>query len=281
MDIYTYIVRDHRKLAGLMDDLMSIRLPAVRQILFDQIRTELSAHSDSEERTFYAALEHALPTQEMNEKLEQSEHEHHEIKALLHVLGRLSISTEAWMEKFGDPGFEYHATSGRIGAAVALRMANADILPYDYVEFARTMKKYVAPVERGMTQKKWNTAPVAGLTAAIAKLESAAAAFATARDAALAGTLTKAQKDATNAALLTVERSFARDAGLKSRPWYRSMIYASDVDNGYSTMVFPGVGEAIRYGTEADVNAEIADLVARFDAATAAVEKARTALGAR
>jgi N-acetylated-alpha-linked acidic dipeptidase len=192
-----------------------------------------------------------------------------------------AYDTHAWMEKFGDPGFEYHAASGRIGAAVALRLANADILPYDYVEFARTMKKYVAPVERGMAQKKWNTAPVAGLTAAIAKLESSAAAFATARDAALAGTLTKAQKDATNAALLTVERSFARDAGLKSRPWYRSMIYASDVDNGYSTMVFPGVGEAIRYGTEVDVKAEIADLVARFDAATAAVEKARMALGAR
>ncbi len=110
MDIYAYIVRDHRKLSGLMDDLMSIRLPAVRQTLFDQIKTELSAHSDSEERTFYAALEHAIPTQEMNDKLEHSEHEHHEIKALLHVLDRLSISSEEWMEKFGELKFaiEHH-----------------------------------------------------------------------------------------------------------------------------------------------------------------------------
>jgi N-acetylated-alpha-linked acidic dipeptidase len=143
------------------------------------------------------------------------------------------------------------------------------------------MRKYVAPVERGMTQKQWSAAPVAALSASITKLEQAAAQFATARDAALAAGATKAQKDAANAALLTVERGFARGTGLKSRPWYRSMIYASDVDNGYSTMVFPGVNEAIRYGTEADVKAELTDLVGRFDAAAAAMDKARTALGAR
>jgi hemerythrin superfamily protein len=110
MDIYTYIIRDHRKLAGLMNDLMSIRLPAVRQTLFGQICTELSAHSDAEERTFYAALEHATQTQAMNDKLELSEHEHHEIKVLLHVIGRLSINTEEWMEKFGELKFaiEHH-----------------------------------------------------------------------------------------------------------------------------------------------------------------------------
>jgi len=110
MDIYAYIVRDHRKLAGLMDDLMSIRLPAIRQTLFEQIKADLAAHSDAEERTFYAALEHAIQTQEMNEKLEHSEHEHHEIKAILHVLARLSISSEEWMEKFGELKFavEHH-----------------------------------------------------------------------------------------------------------------------------------------------------------------------------
>ncbi len=192
-----------------------------------------------------------------------------------------AYDTYAWMERFGDPGFEYHAASGRIGAAVALRLANADVLPYDYVEFARTMKRYIAPVEQGMSKKQWSAAPVAALTAAITRLEQTATQFAQARDAALAAGASKAQKDAANAALLTVERGFARDGGLKSRPWYRSMIYASDVDNGYSTMVFPGVNEAIRYGTEADVKAELTDLVARFDAASAALDRARAALGTR
>lgn len=110
MDIYAYITRDHRRVAGLMNDLMSIRLPAIRQTLFDQIVDELTLHNDSEERTFYAALEHATQTQAMNDKLEHAEHEHHEIKALLHVLKRLSIGTEAWMETFGELKFavEHH-----------------------------------------------------------------------------------------------------------------------------------------------------------------------------
>ena len=189
-----------------------------------------------------------------------------------------AYDTHAWMERFGDPGFLYHAASGRIGAAFALRLANADVLPYDYAEFARTMRRYLAPVERGLTQQGWSTAPVGTLAAAIAKLEQAALAFATARDAALAGAVSKGQRDAANAALLTVERGFARDTGLKSRPWYRTLIYASDVDNGYSSMVFPGVNEAIRYGTQAETAAEIDDLVQRFGRAAAALDTARAAL---
>ena len=192
-----------------------------------------------------------------------------------------AYDTHAWMERFGDPGFLYHAASGRIGAAFALRLANADVLPYDYAEFARTMRRYLAPVERGLTQQGWSTAPVGTLAAAITKLEQAALAFATTRDAALAGTVSKGQRDAANAALLTVERGFARDTGLKSRPWYRTLIYASDVDNGYSSMVFPGVNEAIRYGTQAETAAEIDDLVQRFGRAAAALDTARAALGGK
>lgn len=192
-----------------------------------------------------------------------------------------AYDTHAWMERFGDPGFLYHAAAGRIGAAFALRLANAEVLPYDYAEFAQTMRRYLAPVERGLTQKGWNTAPVQTLADAITTLETAAKAFATTRDAALSGRVSKAQSSAANAALLTVERAFARDRGLKSRPWYRTLIYASDVDNGYSSMVFPGVNEAIRYGTEAETRAEIEDLVARFEAAAKALDAARVALGGK
>ena len=96
--------------------------------------------------------------------------------------------------------------------------------------------------------------------------------------ASLAAGVVPAAQAAANSALLRVERALARPTGLKSRPWYRSLIYASDVDNGYSTMSFPGVNESIRYGTEAETVAEINDLAARFGAAADAVDAARTAL---
>ena len=191
-----------------------------------------------------------------------------------------AYDTFDWMERFGDPGFQYHATAARIGAAMLLRLANAQLLPYDYAEFARTMTRYVAPVERGLTQKGWNAAAVAPLVTAIARLEKSATAFAVARDAALAAAIAPAAQLAANSALLRVERVLARPSGLKSRPWYRSLIYASDVDNGYSTMSFPGINESIRYGTQAETVAEINDLAARFGAAADAVDAARGSLSA-
>ncbi len=189
-----------------------------------------------------------------------------------------AYDTHAWMAKFGDPGFQYHAASGRIGAAMALRVANAEILPYDYVEFAKTMRGFVAPVEKMMTGKQWSTASLTTLQQSISSLEQAAAQFATARDVALRSGVSTAVQEKVNASLLQVERAFARPSGLKSRPWYRSLIYASDVDNGYSTMIFPGVGEEIRYGTEASTVAEVQDLAKRFNAAANAVRTVRAAL---
>ena len=161
-----------------------------------------------------------------------------------------------------------------------MRLANADVLPYDYVEFARTMRTYLAPIDRNLAAKGWpgSSAPLA---AAVDRMERAASTFATARDDALTRGLSRAQQVATNRELLQVERAMTRPEGLRSRPWYRNLIYVADVDNGYSNMVFPSVNEAIRYGDAELFTQELADLVARFDAATAAIERARVAVSAR
>jgi N-acetylated-alpha-linked acidic dipeptidase len=189
-----------------------------------------------------------------------------------------SYDTFNWMERFGDPGFLYHATAASIAAAMAVRVADADILPYDYVEFARTMRRYLAPIQRNFIAKGWDTTAIAPLAAGIARLERSAAAFAVTRDSALLGSVAKPARAASNASLLQVERAFARPTGLKDRPWYRSLIYASDIDNGYATMNFPGVNEAVRAGDRAAALAEVADLAARFGVASDAVDAARRAL---
>jgi N-acetylated-alpha-linked acidic dipeptidase len=185
-----------------------------------------------------------------------------------------------FMERFGDPGYRYHAAAARIGTAMMMRLANADVLPYDYVEFARTMRSYLKPIDDNLRAKGWPGSSAA-LAAAIDRMERAAQAFATARDAALAAGLPTARQQATNAALLKVERAMTRPEGLRSRPWYRNLIYVADVDNGYSNMVFPSVNEAIRFGDAALFERELTDLVQRFDAATAALEAARTAVQQR
>jgi N-acetylated-alpha-linked acidic dipeptidase len=185
-----------------------------------------------------------------------------------------------WMTKFGDPKFTYHAAAAKVGIGMLLRIADADILPYDYVEYARTMRGYIAPIDRAIASHRW-TGNTRALSQSIDRLEREARSFNAARDAALAGNVRSQTLARTNAALMQVERSLLRPEGLRTRPWFRNLIYVADENNGYANMVFPSVNEAIRANDAALAQREIADLASRFDKAAQALATARAALGAR
>lgn len=191
-----------------------------------------------------------------------------------------AYDTHRWMTTFGDTNHAHHATAARIGAAMLLRLANADVLPYDYVEFARTMHTHVDVLER---EPATRTAPVdvEPLRTAVARMHAAATGFAEARDLALAGEVKRSARQAANRALLRVERALTRPEGLRTRPWYRNLIYAADENNGYSNVVFPSVREAIRRGDLVLAGREVTDLAMRFDEASQALRDAQAALGAR
>jgi N-acetylated-alpha-linked acidic dipeptidase len=123
----------------------------------------------------------------------------------------------------------------------------------------------------------------APLAAAVDRVERAALAFAAARDAALSAPNAPPGRAlaAANEALKRVERALTRPEGLRTRPWFRNLVYAADEDNGYANVVFPSVTEAVRAGDPALAAREIADLAARFDRAAAALDAAREALGGR
>lgn len=188
-----------------------------------------------------------------------------------------AYDSRRWMETFGDSGYRYHATAARLGAAMVLRLANAEILPYDYVEYARTMRGYVPAIDKAIAAHQWHVSSAA-LATAIDHMERSAAAFSTTRDSALARALPAPTRKAANAALLRVERALTRPDGLKTRPWYRNLIYAADENNGYANIVFPSVNEAIRTGDTALVQREIDDLARRFDAAATALDDAGRAI---
>jgi len=191
-----------------------------------------------------------------------------------------AYDSNTWMETFGDTGYVAHAAAARLAAAMLLRLANADIVPYDYVEFGKTMRRYTERTSRQLAAL--NAGDASTLDQAWQRFTARAAAFNATRDSVLAiGAFTPAAKNAANAALRQVERRLARDEGLKSRPWVRSLIYAADVDNGYSTMIFPTIGEAVRSGDVALARTELADLVTRVDNAARALDDALTALTIR
>jgi N-acetylated-alpha-linked acidic dipeptidase len=161
-----------------------------------------------------------------------------------------------------------------------LRLANADVLPYDYAEYARTLR---GALRRPGVREAARGGPTdfLGADSAFAAMERAAAAFARARDSALAARRPPAPAAlaAANEALKGVERALTRPEGLRTRPWFRNVVYAADEDNGYATVLFPGVAEAVRDGDYGRARGELADLAARVRAATARLDAARRALG--
>jgi len=180
-----------------------------------------------------------------------------------------------WMTKFGDPKYAAHKAGAQLVSVILGRLANSDILPLDYASFGVEMSALVSQLDSGLTKKQW-TVSTQGLRDALDRFTGVARVFNTAR--AAATTIDSARATRVNQALMQVERRLTRPEGLVSRPWYRSLQFASDVDNGYATMAFPTVNEAIRYADAAAVERELADLVTRIDQARAALVEAAAAL---
>lgn len=185
-----------------------------------------------------------------------------------------------WMTKFGDPGFLYHAAAARVAAAMVLRVANAEILPYNYVEYARTIRRYLDPIDRALTDRHWD-ASTSAMREAINHLEREATQFNAARDSALLKSLPATTLQRTNAALMQVERAVIRPDGLKTRPWFRNLIYVADENNGYANMPLPSINEAIRANSGSLARSELDDLAQRLNRAAQAVADARAALVSR
>jgi N-acetylated-alpha-linked acidic dipeptidase len=145
----------------------------------------------------------------------------------------------AWYTQNADPHFVYLQEMARILGLEALRMADADVLPYDYVAYAREISAYIEAAKRKAAEANLHSMDFAPAEAAVAHL-AAAAERARKLQIAPVGDLAKL-----NQALRQTEAAFISEAGLPNRPWYRHTIYAPGEYTGYSAVVIPGVNEAI------------------------------------
>lgn len=102
MDIYTYLKKDHKKVADLMEQVVSADSAAQRQSLFEQIKLELTLHAETEEQTFYAAILKQTRSKAVEEKMDHADHEHDEIKDYLEKLSTLPVESDAWHFTFGE-----------------------------------------------------------------------------------------------------------------------------------------------------------------------------------
>jgi hypothetical protein len=152
-------------------------------------------------------------------------------------------------------------------------VANADVVPFDYRAYADHMLKTARRMDES-ARKTGRPIALVSLTDAISRLGAAGDRWNAARDQALAAKLPGARLAAANGIVRQVERAFTRPTGLADRPWMRNLIFASDRDNGYSNIAFPSIVEAWQDRHDNLMAAEIIDLVKRFDAAAALLDRA-------
>jgi N-acetylated-alpha-linked acidic dipeptidase len=145
----------------------------------------------------------------------------------------------AWFTQNADPNFVYLQQMARVFGLEVLRMAGSDVLPYDYVTYARSIASHLETAKKKASDAGLNSLNFAPAQAAAARLAAAAQKVHTLQIAP-SGDLAKL-----NLALRQAETALLSEAGLPNRPWYRHTIYAPGEFTGYAAVVLPGVNEAI------------------------------------
>jgi N-acetylated-alpha-linked acidic dipeptidase len=146
----------------------------------------------------------------------------------------------AWYTRFADPEFKISQQQSRVYGVQLIRMADTDVLPFDYQLYGREISAYIANA-----QKKANNMLGDG------KLDLTAATEAAKRFTEAGAKLLTKQKESSanpahlNAGIMEAERALLLPNGLPRRPWFKHAIYAPGEYTGYAAVVIPGVNEAI------------------------------------
>lgn len=182
-------------------------------------------------------------------------------------------------QRFVDPGFAYGIALAKTGGRSVLRLANADVLPFQFSTLTETIDRYLREVTKLADDLRDQTAetnrrlkdgtlqaaadpkepfvapaakeavPFINLSAvqnAVARLKDQSTAY----DAAVqkliaAGTVSNDVRTALDALLGQAERTLTSTQGLPRRPWFTHQIYAPGFYTGYGVKTLPGLREAI------------------------------------
>jgi N-acetylated-alpha-linked acidic dipeptidase len=221
-----------------------------------------------------------------------------------------------WYTHFADTDFTYgRALAQTVGTAV-MRLAGAELLPYDFAGFTDTVRRYIdevqalartrreeivernrqldegvfeatsdvkrplAPPRRESVPPHLNFAPLENGFAALARTaeryDRALAKAASGEGAALA----RASMAEVNRALIAVERALTLDDGLPGRSWFKHQIYAPGFYTGYGVKTLPAVRESIEQGQWKLADEQIARVGKVLENAGEAVASAAAALEA-
>jgi N-acetylated-alpha-linked acidic dipeptidase len=181
-----------------------------------------------------------------------------------------------WYTHFSDTDFVFGRALAQAGGTSVMRLAGADLLPFEFVDLSEAVSRYVGEIKKHLDRDRARAEehnreleegvfravedprrptiipkaePVppeldfAPLERACSALDGAARQFEAAYSGAVAGPGAKGAAEV-NRRLLGLERLFLSD-GLPGRPWFRNEIYAPGFYTGYGVKTLPAVREAL------------------------------------
>jgi N-acetylated-alpha-linked acidic dipeptidase len=190
-----------------------------------------------------------------------------------------------WYTHFEDTDFAYGRALAQTAGTMMMRLANSDVLPFQFTDFAETVQGYITDIKKVAADqrneiKERNSDIDEGVYQALfdpkkkmvppskeplppflnfTPLDNAADQLTRAADA-YEKALAKAGDQASaavNAKLIQSERVLTDPAGLPNRPWFEHMIYAPGFYTGYGVKTIPGVREAIEQKRWSEVDPQV------------------------
>jgi N-acetylated-alpha-linked acidic dipeptidase len=181
-----------------------------------------------------------------------------------------------WYTKFSDGDFTHTRALAQVAGTAMLRLAEADVLPFEFTNFVETVDRYVDEVTKLLAASQ-PTTPIdlKPLREAVEKLRRSAQDY----DRTLRAYATNGKKltevKALNRLLYQSERKLLAQAGLPRRDWFKHQIYAPGFYTGYGVKTLPGVREALEQKNWSEAAAQtavisktLAAMAAQIDAAS-------------
>jgi N-acetylated-alpha-linked acidic dipeptidase len=150
-----------------------------------------------------------------------------------------------WMDQFGDPGFHYHVAASQLWGTLAMRLADAEGLPFDYTDYATQLREFFT--EAMTVAKRRNLASgldEKSMTAAIDDFAKEAEKVEKNRQDAIRNS-DRAKLAKIHDALVQAERQFIDPRGLRGRAWYKHQIYAPGFYTGYAAQPLTDFRQAL------------------------------------
>ena len=218
-----------------------------------------------------------------------------------------------WYTHFGDPDFVYGRTESQLIGTAVMRLAGADVLPFDFTDFADAVKTYLTNVQHLLKTQQdsirerhrelqegvysANSDPSQPLLPPpaldippyfnFAPLENAVDALTRSADR-YAKAIAKAKADGMNlppAVLARVNELLMQSgpaltdpAGLPARPWFKNQIYAPGAYTGYESKPLPGVLEAMDRKNWTEAQSQVPRAAAALDRETKIIDAAAAAI---